>query len=279
MWRQRNAWRIVILLGLSGVIPLALICGTEIDASDKKAEKKKEPPPLLKKADELTASDAMDTRLTKSRCKTYAIPLTEGNVYQIDLSSRFFDSFLRLEDAKGKQVAFNDDADASTFDARIVYKAAQTGEYKIIAASADGKLGKYDLSVIEADPKSVLLTGSRFQAKAIELTAKQGKTSYRGELDEKDAAALKRYYKLFAITLEKGKIYRLECKPDDPKSITVNLFLEDADGGLLDSSGFSKDGVTARIVHKAASAGSYRLIVTTKPAQQVGRFSLDIVAE
>ena len=115
--------------------------GDGIGRHAKKAEKKKEPtPPLLKKADELKASDAMDTRLTKSPCKTYPISLTEGKIYQIDLSSKFFDAFLRLEDAKGKPVAFNNDADSSTFDARIVYKAAQTGDHKIIAANMADKI-------------------------------------------------------------------------------------------------------------------------------------------
>jgi Bacterial pre-peptidase C-terminal domain len=279
MLRNRNAWRIALLLELGGVVLSLLVADSSIDASDKKAEKKNDPPPLLKKSDDLAASDPMDSRLTKSPCKTYAVALTEGKTYQIDLSSKFFDSFLRLEDAKGKQVAFNDDADASTFDARIVYKATQTGEYRIIAASADGKLGRFDLSVVEAGKKAALLTGSRFRAKAIDLSLKDGKASYRGKLDEKDAAALNRYYKVFVLSLEKNKTYRFESKPDDPKVLTVNLYLEDADGALLDSSGFSKDGVTARIVHKTASAGSYRITVTTKPAQQVGRFSLEIVPE
>ena len=251
-----------------------------ISAGDKKGEKKKEEPaPILKKSDELKSSDEKDTKLTKSPRKTYVINFTAGKIYQIDVASKFFDTFLRLEDAKGQQVAFNDDADASTFDSRIVVKPAQDGDYKIIVASSDGKVGKFNLTVTEADKKTPLLTGSRFQGKPIGLNLKDGKATQRGELDEKAPAALQRYYTLFSVHLEKDKTYRFEAKADDAKTLAVNLFLEDVEGGLLTSSGFNKDkkdGVTARIVHKAAQSGSYRVIVTTKAGQQTGKFTLEV---
>ena len=85
------------------------------------------------------------------------------------------------------------------------------------------------------------------------------------------------------MQLEKDKTYRFEAKADDPKTMSVNLFLEDAEGGLLTSSGFSKDkdkdSVTARIVHKAAQTGAYRVIVTTKAGPQTGKFALEITTD
>ena len=133
--------------------------------------------------------------------------------------------------------------------------------------------------VTEAGKNVPLLTGSRFHGKPVELALRNGKTTYPGELDEKDPAALQRYYKLFSVKMEKDKTYRVEGRADDPKTLAVNLFLEDADGALLTSSGFSKDSVTARVVHKAARTGSYRVIVTTKSVQQIGKFALDVTTD
>ena len=62
-----------------------------------------------------------------------------------------------------------------------------------------------------------------FQGKAIELTRKDGKFGYAGELTETDNASFKRYYKLFTVELEKGKTYRIESRPDDPKTFDATL--------------------------------------------------------
>ena len=243
--------------------------GASIQGNDKKKE---EPQPLLKQADELKTTDEKDTKLVKSPRKTYAIKLTEGKTYQLNLGSKYFDTFLRLEDAAGKEVAFNDD-DGSTFDSHIVYKAAVTGDYKIIVTSADGKFGKFNLLVIEADKKALPQTGSRFKGKPSEL-----KTPVHGELNENDPTALHRYYKIYSVQLEKDKNYRLETRADDPKRphgqpLPRRRRRNPARVGRLQQEGRSPG---ARIVHKAAKTGTYRVIVTTRPMLQTGKFVLEI---
>src|SRR5262249_5576113 len=147
---------------------------------------------------------------------------------QIDLKSKDFDAFLRLEDAKGKEVAFNDDANPSTFDSRIIYKVAKTGEFKIIVTSFDSKGGNFTLTVVEADAKAIATTVSKFKGEAIPLKLQDGKASYSGELNEKDPTAFKHYYKIFTVELEKGKTYRIDYKDDsgDPKKgFDAHLYL------------------------------------------------------
>src|SRR4051794_23975264 len=80
---------------------------------------------LLNKNDELKDTDEKDTKqfLMDSPRKVYKIKLVEGKTYQLDLKSMDFDAVLRIEDAAGKEVAFNDDAPGEkTLDSRIVYK-------------------------------------------------------------------------------------------------------------------------------------------------------------
>jgi hypothetical protein len=273
MLNQRTFWLATFLLGLGCV----LHPGFDLCAGDKKKdEKKAEQAPLLKKSAELKPSDEKDAKRTKSPRKIYTIALAAGKTYQFDLASKDFDAYLRLEDAAGNEVAFNDDAGASTFDSRIVYKAAKAGDYKIIVMSYDARAGNFTLTVIEADKKAIVSTGSRFQGKAIELTRKDGKFGYAGELTETDNASFKRYYKLFTVELEKGKTYRIESRPDDPKTFDAYLFLEDSDGVLLDSAGPGGENRQARIVYMATRAGAYRIIASTARTDQTGKFALEV---
>jgi thiol-disulfide isomerase/thioredoxin len=124
-------------------------------------------------------------------------------------------------------------------------------------------------------------TNSQFKAKPIELNMKDGKASYAGDLTEMDAAFQKRYFKVFTVQLEKGKTYRIDHKDrgGDPKFDAL-LFLEDANGTQLDANDdFDPPGLDSRIVYKIAKTGVYRLVATTLPPGQTGKFTLEIAPE
>jgi hypothetical protein len=282
MLNFRSTWLAACLLALSCL----LLSGVNRGAGDKKEDKKKDekkkeepkkkPKPLLHKSEELKADDKKDTKRTKSPCKIYGVKLTEGTKYQIDLKSKDFDAYLRLLDSLDNEVAFNDDIDPSTFDSRIVYQAAKTGFYQIVVTSYDGKAGKFSLTAIETDKKTPLATGSKFTGKARELKLNDDKTTYVGELTEKDSAAFKRYYKLFSVPLEGDKTYRIENRAADPKTLDAYLFLEDTDGAPLESDRISGDDSSPRIIYKAAQSGIFRIIATSAREGQTGKFTLDI---
>jgi thiol-disulfide isomerase/thioredoxin len=274
-----KSWWVAFLLGLGCL----LLAGGPGAAGDKKepGEKKqagKEDPqksggPLLSKEEELKADDEKDTKLTKSPRKVYKITLAEGKAYQIDLKSKDFDAVLRLEDADGKEVAFNDDFAPKSLDSRIVYKAPKGGEYKIIATCLDGATGKFRLTVVEASGAD---TVSIFKGKAIELKMKDGKARYEGELTRDDPVTQNHYYKLFTVKLEAGKTYRIDHASEDEK-FDAYLFLEDPDGNRLAQDDDSGGGLNSRIIYKVNKAGLYRVIATTLPPQQTGKFTLDVV--
>jgi thiol-disulfide isomerase/thioredoxin len=279
MLNFRRAWLAASLILVGGLLVIGPNAGAdEKKAAEKKVEKKKQPKAggsLLNKSDELTDQDEKDTPdfLKDSPRKVYKIKLTEGKSYQIDLKSMDFDAVLRLEDADGKQVAFNDDFElGKSLDSRIVYKATKTEEYKIIATCLDQKTGKFTLTVVEAVGGA---SASIFKGNATELKDKDGKGRYEGELTDKDPVVRNHYYKVFTFKMEEGKTYRIDHMSDD---IDAYLFLEDPDGITLAQDDDGGDGLNSRIIHLAKKTGLYRIIPTTLPPNKTGKFILEVKA-
>ncbi len=109
---------------------------------------------LFGKIDSLVESDAKDTKLKASRCKIYTVKLEAGVAYRIDLSSKDFDTFLRLVDSTGKEVAFNDDVDlaAKNLDSRIIYIPAKAGEFKLVVTTFKAAAtGNFVLEMVRAN--------------------------------------------------------------------------------------------------------------------------------
>ena len=81
----------------------------------------------------LEANDPKDASRTEMYCKIYAIKLEAGKTYQLDCKSDW-DNWLRLEDAKGKQLAEDDDSGGGT-DAQIIFECKTAGAYRVIVTS------------------------------------------------------------------------------------------------------------------------------------------------
>src|SRR5262249_41467442 len=87
-----------------------------------------------------------------------------GTIYVIDMASKDFDTYLRLEDSDKKQLAENDDIAPDNLNSRIVFKAPKDDTYRIIATAFKGT-GAYTLTVrkgtdedlAQADPFHKLL--------------------------------------------------------------------------------------------------------------------------
>jgi predicted Zn finger-like uncharacterized protein len=93
-------------------------------------------------------------RNPNSRKKVHPVKLEAGKTYVISLNSNAFDSYLRLENPLGKTIAEDDDGGGFP-NALITHRCTQSGVYRVIATSFDGKTGPYQLIVQEADgPKS-----------------------------------------------------------------------------------------------------------------------------
>jgi hypothetical protein len=95
----------------------------------------------------LSREDPLD-KVRKKHCRIYDVKMNGGKTYVIDLMSKQFDAFLRLEDAAGKQLAQDDDSGGGN-DARIRFKAPASGVYRIIATSFNLETGLFLLKVRE----------------------------------------------------------------------------------------------------------------------------------
>jgi len=130
-----------LTLGLVALLALALVSPAR--GGEKNDEKE------FKVEGKLTQDDPKNKVFGADRpCKTFDHKMKAGTIYVIDLKGPDFDAVLRLESPEGKQVAFNDDAvPGKTLDARIVYKAAKAGTYKIFATCLDDRVGDFVLTV------------------------------------------------------------------------------------------------------------------------------------
>lgn len=132
----------------------ACLLHADLSAGDKKKEDKKdENPKEVIVNGELTNADLKDKVRQTCYCKTYTYKMVEGRNYQIDMTSAAFDSYLRLENAAGEQVAADDDGGGFP-SARIIYRAPRSGDYTIICTTfSGGSTGKYRLVVKDLDAK------------------------------------------------------------------------------------------------------------------------------
>jgi predicted Zn finger-like uncharacterized protein len=79
-------------------------------------------------------------------CKIYTVNLEAGRTYQIDMASEDMDSFLRLENPNGQQVAADDDGGGFP-NARISFPCQQAGMYRISCTTFRGGIGTFTLKV------------------------------------------------------------------------------------------------------------------------------------
>ncbi len=129
---------------------------------------------VLEKKDALTGQDPKDRVQTNSHFRAYPFRMKAGHTYTLDLisgdkSGKKFDTFLRLEDAAGKEVAHDDDGGGFPH-ARIVHKAIKDADYTVIATSFEAnQTGAYTLKIFDADFVDALVTGKVDVLKSVKL--------------------------------------------------------------------------------------------------------------
>jgi hypothetical protein len=95
----------------------------------------------------LGPNDPRDAKLNNPS-RIYNVQMVQGRTYVIDLRSKQFDAYLRLEDSGLRRLAEDDDSGGG-LDARIVFRCPRTDNYRVIATSLDQRTGAYTLSIRE----------------------------------------------------------------------------------------------------------------------------------
>jgi serine/threonine protein kinase/tetratricopeptide (TPR) repeat protein len=148
----------------------------------------------------LDKDDPADTfpMTQKSYRKVYAVPLEAGQPYLIDLESKQFDTFLRVEDAKNKPLLFNDDVrPPDDLNSRLVFLPPQKDTYRLIVRPYKaGETGSYTLRIQKA--------------------VKTGKpTLVEDKLQDTDMKNRDgRYFKMHKLDLVGGSPYTVELESD-----------------------------------------------------------------
>jgi serine protease Do len=114
---------------------------------------------VLRKVTSLTDQDKFDQKRQKLAAanrymKIEEVKLSAGVTYILEMESTEIDSYLILEDAKGKTLAEDDDSGGFP-NAKIVFRAPSDGVYRIIATTFNPReTGNYTLTVRkQADPE------------------------------------------------------------------------------------------------------------------------------
>jgi hypothetical protein len=96
---------------------------------------------------QIAATDPPDKVRQGSRCKVYTLRMVQGGTYRIHMTSGNFDTYLRLEDPAGQQVAADDDSGGG-LNSLINYPCPRTGTYRVIATTfRGGAAGDFTLAV------------------------------------------------------------------------------------------------------------------------------------
>jgi hypothetical protein len=125
----------------------------------------------------------------------HTMKMAVGKTYQIDLKSRAFDSFLRLENSSGKQLAEDDDG-GGNLDSRIIFKATKDDTYRIVVTSFDGKSGDYKLTVIRASETAAVAASALQKAQAEQQKGMQAVNQeyFKAKTQEEKDQVLNRFF-------------------------------------------------------------------------------------
>jgi hypothetical protein len=228
---------------------------------------------VFRAENELKKGDPKDKVKTDSASHMYTFFMRKGHKYVIECDSKEVDSFLRLEDSAGKQLAEDDDG-AGYPNARIVFKCPKTDTYRIFVTTygkeAEGKefgnYGAYTLTI------RILSPGLAF---------KDGKAEVKDNIAANDPNAKTRpgcHAKVYKIHLKAGKTYTIDLVGNAAGIGTLDtyLFLEDAKGTQLAFDDDSGGNLNARIVFPCQRTGIYQIVCTTFAPGAIGPFVLTV---
>jgi hypothetical protein len=172
--------------------------------------------------------------------KMFQVKLAAGGKrYRIAMNSTEIDSVLVVKDASDKQLAWDDDS-GGKLNSLIMFDPPKDGTYKIYALSLKGQ-GAFTLQIREAVVHDVgdglTLKGNLGKAKAPNFA--------------------------YNVRLVAGKTYVIDMISPNQQALDPYLMLFDPAGKKIAEDDDGGDGLNARIIHRAAASGTYRIVCTS----------------
>ena len=207
-------------------------------------------------------------------CKIHSIKMSKDKTYIIDLESRDFDAYLRVEDSAGNKLAQDDDG-GEGLNSRIRFMPPKNDTYQLIATTFAGGTGAYTLKVRTADAGKKDALPASADGKVHAVGAGLKIESKIDQQDPKDRVRRGAHAKVYEVKMNAGKTYTIDMESTE---IDSYLRLEDAAGKQLAEDDDGGDNLNARITHRAAATGTYRIITTTF-GSDTGPFTLRVREE
>lgn len=137
---KRTGIMLIMVVGAVMMADAAVDGGGKVKAKEKAKDYKFE--------GTLDKDDPKDPR-RNTPAKIHVVTLKKGNSYKIDMTSTAFDSYLRLEDDAGMELAEDDDS-GGNLNAQIIFNCPKDGDYKIYCTCFATAGGMYILTVKSA---------------------------------------------------------------------------------------------------------------------------------
>ena len=183
-----------------------------------------------------------------------------GEVLTFELASDDFDANLIITDRFGNPVARNDDG-GERCNARLTYKAPETGAYRLLAnSSARGEVGEYRLAVSRGRGTTPADTTCRGFG-AVQGQIQPGET-VAGDLttDDPRFESDSTYFQRWILALPKGHTVTIDLRSE---AFDAYLLVTTGRGDKLTEADDGGGGCHARLVYTAADDRPVRVLVNT----------------
>ena len=232
----------------------------------KKAEDKKTSPFTILVNGQILEVDPPD-KGRRVPGKIHAVRLIKGKTYLIDMMSVEVDSYLRLEDSAGNQLAEDDDS-GGNLNARIRFTVTKDDVYLIHATTLGGGFGNYTLTVKEFGQASLV------KALAMPAVAVGKPSEVKEKLALNDPKGPYRDHpsKVHSIEMKAGKTYVIDLISDE---FDCHLFLQSAEGGDIAQNDDANGTLNSQLIHQPAETATFRLVATTHNGQ-VGAYTIKV---
>lgn len=169
--------------------------------------------------------------------------LTAGHQYYIDLvGGTLSDTVVELRNSTGGLITSNDDGGAGLYS-RIIYTAATTGTYYVVARGFGSNTGTYTVGVHEDDFRNEYSDAIGTYGTIPQPGSATGTVNYSGDQD------------WFQTTLTAGHQYYIDLVGGSLSDTVVALY--NSSGTFITSDDDGGSGLNSRIIYTATTTGTY----------------------
>ncbi|MFO0864596.1 MAG: protein kinase [Gemmataceae bacterium] len=215
---------------------------------------------LLQHDSTLTSASPIH-RVRKTPFETIPLTLEANRKYEIEMTSTFFDSYLRLENAAGAAAAFDDDS-GGNLNAKIIYTPKNDMRMNVVATCVGAKFGQFRLT-IRSQKNGPIAQDPPLRSETIRWNL----------ADPWDVPSERKHHQVFDFPAVPGELYTVDLQSAD---FDTFLRVEEANGKFVAENDDGGDGSNSRVTFRTLRPLTHRLLVTSFEAGSTGNFTLTV---